>query len=214
MLVVLMGLKARAQTTTQDDGDFQSWNDIQLTVPMTKHVNFVTKVSMRFDKNVSRFDDGRYQLGFDWEPVKGFSVSPSILYKQARNTRGLFRTEHRLSLVLSYRFPIKSFDLTHRSSFERRIRQPTSSWRYRAYLEVEKEKDIPKRFIPKAKFFIRDQVVYDSSIQKLSRNRFSIGINKTLTNQFSVEVYYMLQNERDSHPGVISTIWTTWKIKL
>lgn len=214
MLFVLMGRNARAQTTTQDDEDFQSWNDVQLTVPMTKRVDLVTKGTMRFAENASRFDDGRFQFEFDWKLGKGISISPFYRYGRARNTRGLFRTEHRLDLLISYRFPIKSFDLIHRSSFERRIRQPESSWRYRAYLEFGKEKDIPERIIPKAKFFIRDEVVYNSEVNKLYRNRLSIGIKKTLTKQLSVDIYYMHQNETDSRPGVINTIWTAWRIKL
>lgn len=215
LLVVLIGIRAgRAQTTTQDDSDFQSWNDVQLTVPITKRVDLVTKGTMRFDENVSRFDDGRFQFEVDWKLGKGFSISPFYMYKRSRNTRGLFRTEHRLVLLASYRFPIKSFDLTHRSSFERRIRQPESSWRYRAYLEIGKDLGIPERIIPKAKFFIRDQVVYSSSVNKLYRNRFSIGINKSLTKQLSVDIYYMHQNEADEHPGVINTIWATWRIRL
>ncbi|MEP7211870.1 MAG: DUF2490 domain-containing protein [Acidobacteriota bacterium] len=209
-----MALRTRAQTVRQDDEDFQSWNDVELTVAITNRVDFVTKGTIRFAQNALRFDDGRYQFGFDWKAFKGFSVSPFYMYKRATNNSGFFRTEHRLDLLVSYRFPIKSFDLIHRSSFERRIRQPVSSWRYRAYLEIEKDKEIPKRILPKATFFIRDQVLYDSSVGKLSRNRFSVGIKKTLTKQVSVDIHYMHQNEADSHPGVINTIWTSWKVKL
>lgn len=212
VLFALMGVKARAQTATQDDEDIQSWNDVQLTVPMTKQVDFVTKVTMRFGKNVTRLTDGRYQFGFAWKPVKDLSISPFYWYIQARNARGFFRTEHRLNLAVTYRFPIKNFGLIHRSTFERRLRSTGNTWRYRAMMTFEKE--IPKRLIPKAKFFFGDEVFYDSATKKFSRNRFNIGINKTLTKQLSVDIYYMRQNDGFSHPGDLNTIWVAWRIKL
>jgi uncharacterized protein DUF2490 len=196
----------------QDDEDFQSWNDVQLTVPMSKLVDFQTKVTMRFGKNVTRLNDGRWQFGFVFKPTKALSITPFYWYIRARNAAGSFRTEHRLNLAVSYRFPIKSFGLIHRSTFERRLRPPVNSWRYRAMLTFEK--DIPKNIIPQAKFFIGDEVFYDSVIKKFSRNRFSIGINKTLTKQLSVDIYYMRQNDGFTHPGDLNTIWTAWRIKL
>jgi hypothetical protein len=208
VLFALAGVKARAQS----DEDFQSWNDLQLTVPMTKHVDFTTKVTMRFGKNATRLTDGRYQFGFVWKPVKDLSISPFYWYIDARNSRGLFRTEHRLNLAVSYRFPIRSFGLTHRSTFERRLRQPVNTWRYRAALTFEKE--IPKNIIPKAKFFFGDEVFYDSGTKKFSRNRFSIGINKTISKQLSVDIYYMRQNDGFTHPGDLNVIWTAWRLKF
>ena len=42
-LLFFGGLFADAQART-DDEDVQSWNDVQLTVPMTKHFDFYTAV--------------------------------------------------------------------------------------------------------------------------------------------------------------------------
>jgi hypothetical protein len=195
-----------------DDEDFQSWNDLQLTVPMSKHVDFVTKITMRFGKNVTRLNDGRFQFGFAFKPLKSLSISPFYWFINARNAAGRFRIEHRLNLAATYRFPIKRFGLIHRSTIERRLRRPVNTWRYRASLTFEK--DIPKKFIPAAKFFVGDEVFYDSATKKFSRNRFSIGIAKTLSKNLSVDIYYMRQNDGFSHPGDLNTIWTAWKVKL
>lgn len=213
LLLILISLAAfAAGQAAQDDEDFQSWNDVQLTVPMSKLVDFQTKVTMRFGKNVTRLNDGRWQFGFVFKPTKALSITPFYWYIRARNSAGLFRTEHRFNLSASYRFPIKSFGLIHRSTLERRLRQPANTWRYRPSLTFEKE--IPKNIIPEAKFFVGDEVFYDSATKKFSRNRFSIGINKTLTKQLSVDVYYMRQNDGFAHPGDLNTIWTAWRIKL
>lgn len=50
--------------TLQPQDDIQSWNDVQLTVPMTKHFDFQTQVTGRFGKNITRLNDARYQIGF------------------------------------------------------------------------------------------------------------------------------------------------------
>jgi Protein of unknown function (DUF2490) len=118
--------------------------------------------------------------------------------------------EIRFNLRIGYKFPIKSFGLSHRSWFEYRIRNTGNSWRYRPSLTFEK--DIG--FIPKAKFYVTEEPFYDSSLKKFSRNRFTVGINKTLTKKLSLEVYYMRQNDGFSRPGDLNVIGTSWKIKL
>ena len=202
---------ANAQTIT-DDEDFQSWNDVQLTVPMTEQFDFYTSVTMRFGKNVSRLNDGRFAIGFVWKPTKSFSVQPFYWYIRARNSRSQFRIEHRLNLRATYRFPFKKFGLIHRSTFEYRMRSSGNTWRYRPALTFEK--DIPKKFIPKAKFFVTEEVFYDSGLNKFSRNRLTIGINKTINKKLSLDIYYMRQNDGFSHPGDLNVIGTSWKIKL
>ena len=204
--------KGQGTVAAPQQGDFQSWNDFQITVPMSKQFDFFTKITMRLGKNVTRLNDGRYAVGFVWKPTKSLSFSPFFWYIRARNTAGQFRTENRLSLATSYKFPIKSVGLTHRSTFEYRERRPVSTWRYRAMMTVDK--DIPEKIIPKAKFFVADEVFYDSATDKFSRNRFQIGITKTINKQWSVDIYYMRQNDHFTHPGDLSVIWTAWKLKL
>jgi hypothetical protein len=210
-VIVFCVATASAQLIT-DDEDIQSWNDVQLTVPMNKAFDFYTSVTMRFGKNVSRLNDGRFAVGVVWKPTKALSIMPFYWNINARNSRSQFRREHRLSLRATYRFPFKSFGLTHRSTYEYRMRAPANTWRYRAGLTFEK--DLPEKFIPKAKFFFGDEVFYDSATKKFSRNRFSIGINKTLNKNLAVDVYYMRQNDGFSHPGDLNTFWVTWRVKL
>ncbi len=204
----------RAQTgqLRTDDEDIQSWNDLQLTVPMTKHFDFYTAVTMRFGKNVTRVNDSRFALGFVYKPNKSWSFQPFYWYIDARNSRSQFRHEDRLNLRVGYRFPTKSFGLSHRSWFEYRMRRPQNSWRYRPSLTFDK--DIPKNIIPKAKFYLTEEVFYDSILKKFSRNRFTVGITKTLNKKLSLDLYYMLQNDGYTHPGDLNVVGISFKIKL
>ena len=204
-------LFADAQLIT-DDEDVQSWNDVQLTVPMSKHFDFYTALALRIGKNITRLNDGRYSIGFIYKPNKSWTIQPFYWFINARNSRSQFRHEDRLNLRIGYRFPFKKFGLSHRSAFEYRLRSPRNSFRYRPSLTFDK--DIPKNIIPKAKFFVTEEVFYDSILKKFSRNRFSLGITKTLSKKLSLDLYYMRQNDGFTHPGDLNVIGTSFKIKL
>jgi len=212
LIVICFGvLFINAQTITGDE-DAQSWNDVQLTIPINKQFDFYTALTLRFGKNVTRLNDGRYGVGIIYKLDKSWSFQPFYLFIDARNSRSQFKAEHRLNLRVGYRFPFKRFGLSHRSAFEYRLRQPQNSFRYRPSLTFDK--DIPKSVVPKAKFFISDEIFYDSILNKFSRNRFSIGITKTITKKLSLDLFYMRQNDGYSRPGDLNVIWASWKIKL
>lgn len=213
ILIAVCAFFANAQTPVDRD-DNQQWNDVQLTIPVAKKVDVFLTGTLRFAKNISRVNEGRAGGGFVIKPYKDFSFSPSYVFIKARNSSGVYRREHRYVFYMRYRFPIKSFGLFHRSQFEYRDRQPPTrdSWRYRPSLTFEK--DLPKDFIPKAKFFVTEEVFYESAVGKWSRNRFSIGISKTLNKKLLVDIYYLRQNDGFSIPGDLNIIGTSWKIKL
>lgn len=213
MVIAVCAFFAGAQGVDRDDN--QSWNDVQVTIAANENFDFYSALTMRFGKNITRLQDGRFAIGFIWKPTKSISIQPFFWYIRMRNAAGRFRAENRFVLRASYRFPIKSFGLTHRSQFEYRDRQaPTqNSWRYRPSLTFEKE--LPKDFfIKKAKLYITEEPFYDSALDKWSRNRFTVGINKTLNKKLSVDIYYMRQNDGFSIPGDLNVIGTAWKIKL
>lgn len=209
---VFLCLSIQAQTTAVDDDDNQSWNDVQLTVPMTKDFDFYTQLTARFGNDISRLNDGRFAIGFVWKPTKSLSISPFYWNIRARNAGGRFRQEHRLNLRAVYRFPIKSFGLSHRSTYEYRMRSPRNTWRYRA--SVNFEKDFPKTFVKGAKYFFGNEVFYDSALKKFSRNRFTIGAGKNFTKNLSLDVFYMRQNDGNSRPGDLNVVGTTFRVRL
>lgn len=213
VLLVFCAFAARAQANAAAvEEDFQSWNDLQLTAAMSRQFDFFAQVTMRFGKNVTRLNDGRFAVGFIWKPRKSLSVSPFFWHIRARNAVGRFRTEQRLNLRAIYRFPFKNFGLLHRSTFEYRLRRPLNSWRYRPSLTFEK--DVPKKFIPAAKVFVTEEVFYDSLLKEFSRNRFTVGITKTLTKKLSLDLYYMRQNDGFARPGDLKVVGTAWKVRM
>jgi hypothetical protein len=210
LLIGALAAFAGAQTLL-DEEDLQSWNEVQFTAPITNYLEFYSSVTMRFGKNITRLHDGRFAFGFNWKPNKSWTITPFYWHIAARNSVGRFRTEHRLNLRIGYKFPIKKFDLSHRSTFEKRYRAAGNSWRYRPSLTFAK--DIPKKFIPDAKWYLTEEIFYDSLLHRFSRNRFTAGITKILNKHLSVDLYYMRQNDGLTRPGDLNVIGTTWKVK-
>jgi hypothetical protein len=208
----VLGLLACLPVSAQDDNDIQSWNDLQITVPITKTIDFSGSITGRFGKSITRLNDGRLSAGLVFKIGKSWTINPFYWYISARNTAGAFRVENRLNLRIGYKFPFKKFGLSHRSWFERRFRASGNTWRYRPSLTFEKA--LPKKFIADAKFYITEEPFYDSATKKFSRNRFTVGINKTLTKRLAVDIYYMRQNDGFSDPGDLNVIGTSWKLKL
>jgi hypothetical protein len=213
--IVVLGILAFTPSLAvraQDDEDVQSWNDLQITVPFNKYLDGFTQVTMRFGKNITRLNDGRYAFGLNIKPNKAWTITPFYWYVHMRNAAGVFRSENRFVLRIGYKFPVKKFELSHRSQFEWRYRASGNTWRYRPSLTFAKE--IPKKYISNAKFYITDEVFYDSATDKFSRNRFTAGISKTLNAHWAVDLYYMRQNDGFAHPGDLNVIGTSWKLKF
>jgi hypothetical protein len=197
--------------TLADRTDNQSWNEILLTLPMTKRFDFIMQLSERFGDNFfGQPVDHRIGIGFVFKPHKSWTVLPYFLSIDARNARSQFRIENRLNLRIGYRLPFKKFGLSHRSTFEWRRRAPQNSWRYRPGISFEK--DIAK-IIPKSRLFITEEVFYDSILKGFSRNRFTVGMSRPLTKKLTIDVYYLRQSDGFSRPGDLNVIGTTWRVR-
>lgn len=210
-VALFLCVSAKAQTIT-DDEDIQSWNDLQITAPLHKYLELYTSVTMRFGKNITRLNDTRFAFGFIIKPHKSLTITPFYWHIMARNTAGRFKTENRYNLRINYKFPFKKFDLSHRSTFEWRYRQAGNTWRYRPSLTFAK--DLPKKWIKDAKWYLTEEPFYDSATGKFSRNRFTVGISKVIDKHWAVDLYYMRQNDGYAHPGDLNVAGTSWKLKF
>ena len=214
LLFIVLGVAfasfATAQTT--DDEDLESWNDIQLSIPVNKKIDVVLQTTFRFGQNITRLAEARVGAGTVFKITKSIAFAPSYTYIEARNAAGIFHYEHRYSLRGTYKFPIRSIGLSHRSIYEYRVRSTGNTWRYRPSLTIEKS--LPEKFLSKAKFFITEELFYVSTTHKFSRNRFSLGISKVINNHLTLDVYYLRQNDGYSHPGDLNVLGTSWKFHL
>jgi hypothetical protein len=214
-ITLAASISVAAQTPTptpDDDSDIQSWNDASITRPLSKRVDLVLPLTLRFGKNISRVQETRVGAAIAFKPHSRLTITPGYSFIRSRNTAGVFRRENRLLLAAVFRFPVNGFGLSHRSLFEYRIRQSGRSWRYRPSLTAEKK--LPDSWIKGAKVYVTEEPFYDSTEDRFSRNRLSFGLNKTLTKNLSVDLFYLRQDDRNSSINPIHAIGTHWRIRL
>ncbi|MEO7509891.1 MAG: DUF2490 domain-containing protein [Pyrinomonadaceae bacterium] len=211
ILLLLLGAASSvgAQALAGHD-DNQSWNDVQLTIPLAHKVDFVTQLTLRFGKDISRLNEQRIGVGLAFKPAQHWTLLGGYQYIYARNALGHFRREDRFDVRAIVKYPLKGFGFTHRSVLEYRFRRVVNSWTYRAAFTI----DHKFKWVPQSKLFLTDEVFRDSLIERFSRNRFSVGMNKVLTKLLSVDIYYLRQSDGLARPGNLNVIGTSWKIHL
>ena len=87
-LALCHSVQAQAGQLVEQD-DVQSWNDLQVTVPLSKKLDVFGQATFRFGQDISRVNDRRLAFGFVWKPHKLLSVSPFYWNITMRNSRGL-----------------------------------------------------------------------------------------------------------------------------
>jgi hypothetical protein len=215
-LLLLIGmLFGFSQVTAQSrvpETDNQSWNDLQLTVPMTKKVDFTTQVTLRLGDNVTQTADQRWGIGFVFKLNKYLSFNPSYFHREARPPNGRHESEDRGTLGATLRIPAGKFTISDRSLFERRWREPqVEAWRYRNRLQVEHPFKINKKPFT---WFVSGEAFYDWSLHVWPRDRFSGGVSHPFNKHLTLELYYTRQNDSHTRPGDLNIIWSTWRVKL
>jgi len=192
--------------------DTQSWNDVQLTIPLGKQVDFLIQGTLRIGGNLSQAVDERWGFGFNYKLNKYVTLSELYFHREARPPHGRHEVEERLTLGATVRKPIGKFVLSDRNSFERRWRQPqVDAWRYRNRIQIEHPFTIRKA---KFTFFVSDEVFYDRSLHDWVRNRFAIGASHAFNKHFTGDLYVMRQNDGRSRPGDVNVIGTIMRFRL
>ncbi|HEY6242644.1 MAG TPA: DUF2490 domain-containing protein [Pyrinomonadaceae bacterium] len=198
--------------TAPSRNDTQNWNDVFLTVPLSKHVDYVMQGTLRNGRNVHRPVDERLGIGFSFKLGKYLTIAPNYLYIGMQPFEGRRVFEDRLSVPATVRVPIARFVFSDRNLFERRFRRPgINSTRYRNRLQVEHPIGPPKQ---KLSLFISDEVFFDWSFNAWVRNRAAVGISKVVNKHLTLDLYYLRQNDSHSVPGDLHVIGSIWRIKL
>jgi hypothetical protein len=212
-VLLLFRSVALAQIALPSQTDTQEWNDVQISVPVTKNIDFNIVATLRIGRDLSRPVDERFGSGATFRFGKYLSFAPFYSYIATQPFRGRRTWENRLTFPATLRFEAGLFRLSDRNQFERRFRHPGGavSTRYRNKFQVDHPIGPDKI---KLSLFVSDEVFYDWAVNDWVRNRASIGISKPLTKQISLDLYYLRQNDGRSVPGDLHVIGTVWRIRL
>jgi hypothetical protein len=209
--VLVCTAEAAAQSRIPEN-DTQSWNDVQLTIPLNKKVDFLIQGTLRIGDNLTTAVDERWGAGFNVKLNQYITLSESYFSREARPPNGRRERETRLTRGVTFQFPIGKFTLSDRNWFERRWREPQDdAWRYRNRVRLEHPFKLGKT---KFNWFISDEVFYDWSVKDWARNRAAIGASHAFNKHFTGDLYYMRQNDGRSRPGDLHVIGTTLRFRL
>lgn len=191
--------------------DTQEWNDVQLSVPLSHQVDFNLNGVFRFGRDVTHLVDRRLGVSFTFKPSKYLTLTPGYLNIITRPTEGRSGRENRLSFPATLNLQFGKFKVTDRNLFERRLRFPLDSTRYRNRLRIEHPVGSKKAAL---QLFVSDEVFYDWSVHDWVRNRFAVGGNRKFNKHFTGELYYMRQNDGRTRPGDLHIIGTAFNFRL
>ncbi len=201
---------AQAQTSASPRGDNQSWNELQLAIPINKQVDFVLFGVVRLGRNVSRPVYELAGTGISVKVGKYLTLLPSYLYFASQPTSTNHNTEHRITLEATLRVPIRSFDVIDRNRVEFHFHSPPPNFiQYRNRMQIEHA----IRF-HHLRGFVADEVFYHSVASAWIRNRVYFGVAKKVNKYLTLEIHYMRQSDSHSHPGDINALSSAFRIRL
>jgi hypothetical protein len=211
---ILQGVKAQVAilSTPAPSKDTQIWTDVQLAVPLNESIDFVLLGTLRLGSDVSRPVDERIGVAFLFKTGKYLSWQPSYLHVDMQPSKNQFSNEERLSLAGTFTIPLGRFTLSDRNLLERRFRRPQGeSTRYRNRLQIEHPIKVRQT---KITLLVSDEVFYDSVVKAWVRNRFLAGVRKSFSKHFTLDVYYLRQNDGHSKPGDLNVVGDTLRFRL
>lgn len=192
--------------------DNQSWNDVQVTIPVTNHFDFNLFGTLRVGRNISHPIEERIGAGFNFKVGKHVQVSPHYLHIGMQPFARRRVWENRLVLPVQVRFNVGDFEFSNRNQFERRLRSSgLKTTRYRNRFQVAHPVGAKEWQLS---LFVSEEVFYDWTVDRWVRNRFSVGGSKVFNKHFTLDVYYLRQNDGVSVPGDLNVIGTTLRFKL
>jgi hypothetical protein len=202
---------SRAQTKVPK-ADTESWTDVQLTIPMSKEVDFLIQGTVRIGESLTTPVDERWGFGFNYKVQKYLTLNELYFHREAAPPNGKHEYEDRLSFGATLNIPVGGFTLVNRNWLERRWRHPqVDAWRIRNRVRLEHPFKIQKQQFT---FFVSDEVFYDWSLHDWVRNRFGVGANHAFNKHFTGELYFMRQNDGRTRPGDINIIGTVMRFRL
>lgn len=191
--------------------DFQTWMTLDTTHPLSKKIDFLLNTGLRYSNDQGHLMYHRIATGFAFRWNTYFTFEPYYQYSASDSFSGGLRHEHRLAFATTVNFPVKHWLISNRHLGEQRFREGQRSWRYRNRTEFRRPIALVHRRLT---VFAWDEVYYSSRAGRWFRNRFALGAGRSLGRRFSVDVFYVHQNDGYSHPGDLNGLGMTIKTRF
>ncbi len=199
---------------------FQSWNEIQLIVPLVrskdakgKSIDKVTATFngiLRIGRSNLDFLDNRMGATVDFRVNRYLSLFTAALYRKDELVENVRRYETRFDVGATFSKTWRNFSFRDRNMFEHRFRSGRIDLNlYRQRIQASH----PVKFNEKELFspFISEEGYYDLQSKTWIQNEFFAGITRRINQKTSIDIAYI---RNDSRPANVNGISLNLKIKL
>jgi hypothetical protein len=223
VLVVFCNVCIFSQTLfsqTPLKSEFQSWNEVQLILPVIHGQDSKGKafdrITMTFGgilrigrKNLD-FLDNRISTVLDFRLNKNFSLLTSVLYRKDELIKIRRNYETRIDFGFTYAKTLRNITFKDRNIYEYRFRNSkvnTDFYRNRLQISYPIKRKGKEIFSP----FISKEGFYDLKSKTWTLNEFFVGITRKLTPKISLDLAYI---RADLKPANVNGMSIGLKIKL
>lgn len=199
---------------------FQSWNEVQLIVPIAhakdakgKKIDKVTATLsgiLRIGRSNLDFLDNRLSTTVDFRVNRYLSLLTSVMYRKDEITVNQRRFETRLDAGATLSKTWSKFSFRDRNLFEHRFRNGRADLNlYRQRIQISRPVTFNKKelFAP----FISEEGYYDLQLKSWVQNEFYAGITRRLNKKTSIDIAYV---RNDTRPINVNGISLSLRIKL
>src|SRR5215203_2491015 len=220
LTLLLFSAPAIYSQTSELPSEFQSWNEVQLIVPVTHGKDSKGK---KFDKITATFTgilrigrsnwdflDNRAGITLDFRVNKYLTLMTSALYRKDELVKNQRRNETRLDFGFVLSKTWKNFTFKDRNMYEHRFRNSradTNLYRNRLVVSHPIKHNDRELFSP----FISNEGYFDLKTKKWVQNEFFAGISRKLNSRLTLDLAYI---RNDSAPTNVNGFSTSLKIKL
>lgn len=180
-------------------------------MPRRHNMELAVIGSTRIGRDISHPVNERIGAALTFNLGKHFALAPTYYYIAAQPLAYYHSHENRILLDASVDSSWIGFTLTNRVRIERRFRDIGNATRFRDRLQVERPVKLGPHSI---RLFVSDEIQHDWSLRAWDRNRFAVGGQKELNKHYSIDLYYLHQNDRHSRPGDFHVMGATLRIGL
>jgi hypothetical protein len=217
VFLALNAFAASAQSTPASLAtDFQSWNDVQLIVPLdSEKWNAVFSLVGRFGNDLKTAVDSRIGVMITRKINSKLTVGGGYLYRYANPTFVVPKYESRFFGAAYITTPLgKKFTLSTRlmGQYDDWYSLP-NAFVCEPRVTIKRRMTIDKHAIePFASF----EPVYDTRQKQFVTYREQVGFTRALNDKVSADFYYLRQDvpDRSTRPGTANGIGMSFKIRV
>jgi len=176
-----------------DNGDFQIWNAESEDVKIGKDTKFFMEQEYRFGEDASELFYQHYDWGFSWAFDKRLEMALGyrLVYERYKKK---WREEDAPFGIITAKFDIWKFAFEDRNRLEyRHFRYRDDFLRYRNKFTLKYPFEFKKIKITP---YVSDEIFIGSNATGFNENRFSPGVEFSLTKNVKADIFYMMRSMR------------------